>query len=855
MELKNYYAQDDAGNVIGGALCHLYVRGTESLAKDLKNKNGGALDNPFIADQDGLIQFAAPNGLYDLRVLTGLRDSRIRIQCSDIKETLPVSIKDAPFLAKLDGSDDSAAFERFWNHLKTHGGRGIIPEGTLYSKTFRPNAYITGGSFKSFDVVAAGSGNTVIKYGNIDPVLNESGTAVITREPHLFDIRGLSGLNNAPKIRLKGFTVDYSEQVYKGGASAATPALTDIKPLSKGVNMINASDCDGIDIEDVIGVEIYGNGVMLNRTPFSRVVNCRGFNVSGGNPGLTDSDGGFLTLLRGSQVGTIVDGCIAINTRQYKTDTIGGYIDRSAKDTPCGYIGFWSEFGTNTDGVPLKIAKDLWLDIEGPNAESFGGTIRNCFAYGYTLGFKLEGYAPTTLESNTAIGCWIPFMTSGTRGNVKNCYGDLAGLDGKICPQGGFRYVQGVFTSLNYAVDNPVRYAGVTFDGCIGVVRNTPLFTTNASYYRFLNHQGIIRNVNGKPPNVYNTPSVAFGSGCEITGTLLIDALSVNFNSYMTNAYAFNFDVVVINQADKAIFLNFNAAGAVVPKGQNIRIQSEGLVGVHLINNHNCDLDFQAKCTDISKKFNGTGDGDRFISTTGGCSNTKIRAVIDTHTAICSGAFGLVEVNGKGSKIDLAVYLADAGENTLQAILSLEGENRVDDVRVMGNPYNTPILLSAYGHSFMHVESAEAPAGTPLFAGTNVCAPLTFGPGVRVSKLSAGVITTEPNRRAGMPKNNASKPFLRGTKFPYLLTAANGREGLLLLASGYDCDAWASGAVVAVGSVRANAGSSYVATTAGTTGASGPAHTEGTASDGSVSWAYLGGKARFAEYGSIGEEL
>lgn len=88
MELKHYVAQDDDGNVLPGALCYVYERGTENKAADLRKPNGVPLSNPFNASNEGSIEFAAPNGLYDLRVVLGKRDSRIPIQLNDLGEQL-----------------------------------------------------------------------------------------------------------------------------------------------------------------------------------------------------------------------------------------------------------------------------------------------------------------------------------------------------------------------------------------------------------------------------------------------------------------------------------------------------------------------------------------------------------------------------------------------------------------------------------------------------------------------------------------------------------------------------------------------------------------------------------------------
>lgn len=88
MELKNFFALDDQGNKLPGATCYLYRRGTESLFGGVYKINGLPLPNPFTTDNDGLIQFAAPNGIYDLRVVKGERDYRLHIQFNDVTETL-----------------------------------------------------------------------------------------------------------------------------------------------------------------------------------------------------------------------------------------------------------------------------------------------------------------------------------------------------------------------------------------------------------------------------------------------------------------------------------------------------------------------------------------------------------------------------------------------------------------------------------------------------------------------------------------------------------------------------------------------------------------------------------------------
>ena len=88
MELKNYFAQNANGDILPGATAALYLPGTTTLASGLKDAAGAALANPFAATVDGLLQFAAPNGTYDLTVSAPGRSYTVRIQCNDVAESV-----------------------------------------------------------------------------------------------------------------------------------------------------------------------------------------------------------------------------------------------------------------------------------------------------------------------------------------------------------------------------------------------------------------------------------------------------------------------------------------------------------------------------------------------------------------------------------------------------------------------------------------------------------------------------------------------------------------------------------------------------------------------------------------------
>lgn len=95
MELKHFFAQDTEGNVIPNATVYVYEVGTTTIATGLQDKDGNALPIPFYANEDGLIQFAAPNGHYDLRVVSGLREYRLRVQAFDAENGGSLSVQES----------------------------------------------------------------------------------------------------------------------------------------------------------------------------------------------------------------------------------------------------------------------------------------------------------------------------------------------------------------------------------------------------------------------------------------------------------------------------------------------------------------------------------------------------------------------------------------------------------------------------------------------------------------------------------------------------------------------------------------------------------------------------------------
>lgn len=101
MELKTYFAQDAAGNIISSAIVNVFMQGTTTLATGLTRADGTPLENPFAADGAGRIQFRAPDGYYDVQVSAG----------SGIIQTLTIQCVDYSG-AKADADRAEAAADR-----------------------------------------------------------------------------------------------------------------------------------------------------------------------------------------------------------------------------------------------------------------------------------------------------------------------------------------------------------------------------------------------------------------------------------------------------------------------------------------------------------------------------------------------------------------------------------------------------------------------------------------------------------------------------------------------------------------------------------------------------------------------
>lgn len=80
MQFKTFIAQDEQGNAAPLPTAYVYQAETTTLITGLKDKGNNPLPNPFKGTPSGQIEFAAPPGDYDLRVVSPGRDVTISVQ-------------------------------------------------------------------------------------------------------------------------------------------------------------------------------------------------------------------------------------------------------------------------------------------------------------------------------------------------------------------------------------------------------------------------------------------------------------------------------------------------------------------------------------------------------------------------------------------------------------------------------------------------------------------------------------------------------------------------------------------------------------------------------------------------------
>ena len=162
MELKTYFAQDAAGNIISSAIVNVFLQGTTTLATGLTRADGTPLENPFAADGAGRIQFRAPDGYYDVQVSAGPGIIQtLTIQCVDYSEAKSAAEQAQSALNSITGINTN-----FEKNSREQWRRSLSEAGlTLVSGSFEEGATVT----KATDAVWHIAGGQCYTWGGTLP--------------------------------------------------------------------------------------------------------------------------------------------------------------------------------------------------------------------------------------------------------------------------------------------------------------------------------------------------------------------------------------------------------------------------------------------------------------------------------------------------------------------------------------------------------------------------------------------------------------------------------------------------------------------------------------------------------------
>ena len=374
------------------------------------------------------------------------------------------------FGAKGDGTTDDINFiQNAINYCKANQVKTLaIPEGEYV---------ISSGIIIDFsDFMLKGTRNSILKYvGN--------GTS-----GNLIYIHGTNSTNYIKNIKIIDINIDATGQVFKGGASMSTPAVTSPTPAYQGLRGIFVNFVINFTIENINMIDLYGDGIRLQKCHSGFVNNCYlrdvgGGNIVGGGPTGYDNFGDGIVAF--SCFNMRITNNTVINTRTYLTTTANGYI--------CGRSGLEFEYGLTTDNTNTP-ENNLFSFTDG-HALIFD----NNYVYGYTKGIHLEaGSTACHISNNSVIHCNIGVMNtiSGKTSFVGNYFNS-----DNVGPayQSGYNLHYGGIAISEYTNEDPTRTNVIVtnniFDGdSNGVIIGRSHVTVANNTFRCTGERGAVHN-------------------------------------------------------------------------------------------------------------------------------------------------------------------------------------------------------------------------------------------------------------------------------------------------------------------------------------------------------------------------
>lgn len=269
------------------------------------------------------------------------------------------------------------------------------------------------------DFAFKGSKGSLLKY-----VGEGAGTA--STGIRLIRIEGASADAPVENILIDGINIDATNQVYKGGHTLETPRVTSTDPCAKGLSGIGGIFVKNLTISNCFINDLYGDGIIFNRSTNCRFINNTLRDVGAGNitlNGQTGYDNHGDAIVAFSSYNVIFENNTVINTRVYQhgmTAAIG---------KPCGRSGLEFEYPLNidyTNSNPDDTAHNA-PDYDLIPTKTFGNKqyreayamrMSNNYVYGYTKAIHLESHVKCLIANNNLLSNHIGVMASIDSGSV-----------------------------------------------------------------------------------------------------------------------------------------------------------------------------------------------------------------------------------------------------------------------------------------------------------------------------------------------------------------------------------------------------------------------------------------------------
>lgn len=402
MELQNFFAQDVNGNIVPGAVCSLFLPGTTTLATGLQDINNVPMGNPFNADANALVQFRAPNGVYDLHIAAGALSNTLQITCADNLQALAE-------LASFLGTHPTAPTVRTDSTPLQLGDRyfnsGDDLEYLYKSTGWEPNN-LDGA------IIAAPGGSSVVGFQQAGP-----GSVVLTAAVKMGERMSITDKGAMPgsdcAAAIVSALASTSWDIYvPRGAFIATVTAANAASIFSALNKIKIDGTLTLTVDPVViaglSTEVTCNSpdaqkiALIGATPISTTATSQ-ISVSGSAKAYS------VTIGVASSAGAVVGNYAKIFTNITGT---GDYYS---------HAGAWEITGVDVGGANRITLLNTHHGAAFPTNTLTGGTVRiikSVLQFSGCDAFRFEGGQPFGLIDNLIIkGDWNLAAATGTTGS------------------------------------------------------------------------------------------------------------------------------------------------------------------------------------------------------------------------------------------------------------------------------------------------------------------------------------------------------------------------------------------------------------------------------------------------------